>query len=459
MNPRVAYRLYLGLQLLRREPVGEALTDVRRTERFSADQLYELQMRRRREQLLFAARYVPHFQEVLAPVRERLREVRDPDQLRELVREIPPLERSTVQATPERVSAQGVGPLPSYLDKTSGTSGEPLLFPCDQRAWAYRHALMFRAMEAYGVQLGEPYGYLFGSPWHRLAKWKVRLKDWVMNRSRVSAFELGPDMLERHVQRLRRRKPVFLMGYASAVYEFCMLCREHGYDLRELPLKAMFISSEPFFPHQREVITEVTGVPCCNLYGSAEGGLNAWECPAGSLHLTLEATAVELREPDATDPETGDPAGEILVTDLMLRTMPLIRYVINDKARLSRRSCACGLAHPLLEAITGRVSEPHLLPNGRRINPNAINNLTRTFHPLGSVRRCVFVETADKRLELWLTVSEAFEDKHRRFIERETHRALGPDLPLDLRFFDHMPAIASAKLRDYIPYPPPGEEA
>lgn len=463
MNPRVAYRLYLGLQLLRGEPVGEALTDVRRTERFSADQLRALQFRRQREQLLFAARYVPYYRQLLEPHHEHIRSIEEPDQLEDLLRQLPALERETVQQRQDDLTARDIGPLPCHPDRTSGSTGTPLVFPCDQRAWAYRHALTWRAMEAYGIHPGEPYAYFVGSAWSRWNNAKLKLRDWVFNRRRISAFEIGRDSLERHWCTLRRHRPRYLLGYPSALYEFSLLCREHGFDLQELPLRAVFLSSEPVYAYQRDAIREATGVPCCNLYGSAEGGLNAYECPAGRLHLTVEATSFDLRP--SQNGQDSEGRREILVTDLMLRTMPLIRYAIGDEVTSVPASlwqqppCDCGRGHPWIEPVAGRRSETLHLPNGRRLNGNVVNYLFKSFAPLGSVRRCRFVETADQRLQLWLAVTDAFTEAQERHVEHETRQAMGPDLPLDLHVVDRLPALPSAKHRDYIPYPPPGEEA
>ena len=444
MNHKVARRLYLGLQLLRGEPVAEALADVRRSERFGLEQLLALQMSRQREQLLFAARFVPYYRQLLAPLNGQLEAVRDHAEMSALRRQLPVLEKATVQEQAEQLRARGVGPLPCHPDRTSGSTGTPLIFPCDQRAWAYRHALTFRTMQAFGVRLGDPYAYFVGLPWGGGRRWKLRVRDWVLNRSRICAFEIGPDRLARHVRQLRWRRPVCFLGYPSALYDFCLLCREHDLDLRRLKLKGVFLSSEPVHDYQRRLISEVTGAPCCNLYGSAEGGLNAFECPAGGLHLTLEATWLELRDPAAQ-------AGEILVTDLMLRTSPLVRYAVGDEVRLSSRSCDCGRAHPLIESVEGRRSEPILLPNGRRINANVINYLFKDLAPLAVFRRCRFVETPAGRLELQLMVAPGFREEHRQQVVAATLAAMGEDLPLDVVVVERMPDLPNAKHRDYVP--------
>ena len=64
-----------------------------------------------------------------------------------------------------------------------------------------------------------------------------------------------------------------------------------------------------------------------------------------------------------TNPETG----EIYVTDLLNRGMPLIRYEIGDVGALSDEPARCGAPNPVLASIGGRTADVIVLPSGRLI--------------------------------------------------------------------------------------------
>ncbi len=190
------------------------------------------------------------------------------------------------------------------------------------------------------------------------------------------------------------------------------------------------------------LIEEVTGSRCVDTYGSAEGGQSALECPAGALHLTSEATWLTVR-----DPEAGE--GDAIVTDLMLRVFPMIRYAIGDEIKLRDGVCACGRPHPMLQSIEGRSGEPIILPNGRRINANLPSYIFKPLAKHGVIRRYRFIEVGG-RLELHLVVSTRFSDEHRRVVEQETRRAFGEDVSFTVRIVDALPQLPNAKHRDYV---------
>jgi phenylacetate-CoA ligase len=265
------------------------------------------------------------------------------------------------------------------------------------------------------------------------------------NRVRISAYDIGPSALEAHLRSILSFKPSYFLGYPSALYDFCVLLRDRGIDLRSLKLKAVFLTAEPLRPFQRTLIEEVTGARSVNTYGSAEGGFCAFECPAGALHIAAEAVWLSLRGNGADAPL----AGEAILTDLMLRTFPIIRYALGDEVVLRAGKCSCGRAHPMLESIEGRSGEPITLPNGRCINSNLPSYIFKPLAPLGVVRRYRFVGSTDG-LELFMVVSSTFQQSHLKIVEQECIKALGPGLNLRIRLVDSLPTLPNAKHCDFV---------
>ena len=445
MNATVARGVYFGLQSLRREPVAAALADLRRTEWLSREELRDLQATRQPEQLRFALDRVPYYRRVLQPLRSRIASARGWDDVNAILAEMPIIEKAAVMLDPPSYTADRAEELPTFPDKTSGSSGTPVIFPCDQRSWAYRHALMFRCMEAFGVRVGEPYALFFGLHWNKMARAKVALRDSVLNRARVSAYEIGPARFDAHFDKVRRRRPTYFLGYPSAISDFCALAQERGRDLRDLRLKAVFLTAEPLRPHQRQLIEAVTGSRCVDTYGSAEGGVIALECPAGGRHTTPEATWLALRD-------TTTRTGEAIVTDMMLRAFPMIRYAMGDEIVLGADSCPCGRAQPLVASIEGRSGEPITLPNGRTVNANLPSYIFKPLAALGVIRRYRFVHRGDD-LQLFLVVSQRFQpEEHLRVVRQEIRNAFG-EVELEIHVVEDLPHLPNAKHRDYVRIP------
>lgn len=99
------------------------------------------------------------------------------------------------------------------------------------------------------------------------------------------------------------------------------------------------------FDSYQEEVQKAFGLKILSEYGSAESGLIAFECPEGNMHIAMEHVIVEEED------------GEILVTNLLSKSFPIIRYRLGDMVELADTDfkCSCGRAHPVILNIAGRV--------------------------------------------------------------------------------------------------------
>lgn len=440
MHKDIARSLYFSIQRFRGEPVVTALADVRKTEFVSVDELKHLQAKRQQAQLSFVVELVPFYRRAYRPLITSIQQAHDWNDINKIMQELPTVSKDYVRENREEFLAQNNESLKTYPSKTSGSSGTPLTFPCDQKAWAYRHALIFRNMEAFGVSIGEPYLYIFGLHWDKQSIRKTKIRDFILNRKRISAYEINQKSLCNHVRTIRNSKATHIIGYPAAIYELCLLLQQQGSDvLRHLNLKAVFLTGEPVLSYQREVIEETTGAICVNQYGSAEAGLSVAECPARNLHIMSESNWFQTNINN-----------EILITDMMLRAFPLIRYEIGDEANLSDDKCICGRPHPLVKNIVGRSGDPITLPNGSKINSHLPGYIFKPLSSLGVIRKYRFVHYSDNTLKLYLIVNENFTNEHMRIVEEETKKAFGDDIIFTIHKVDEIPHLPNAKHRSYI---------
>jgi len=102
-------------------------------------------------------------------------------------------------------------------------------------------------------------------------------------------------------------------------------------------------------------VRSLLGVASRNMYGTSELGPIASACDSHTpMHLFDQYREVEIiRGRDSV--EDGQ-CGEIVVTDLSNKALPLIRYRVGDVGRIFRGKCQCGRVTPRLEVL-GRVHE------------------------------------------------------------------------------------------------------
>jgi len=93
------------------------------------------------------------------------------------------------------------------------------------------------------------------------------------------------------------------------------------------------------------------------IYSSTETGIVGTQCPripVGTFHLA-DTVYVELIDPE-NEKLTGENQGEIVVTSLLNRASPCIRYRLGDLVTFPDEACSCGNPAPLVK-LAGRVDD------------------------------------------------------------------------------------------------------
>ncbi|MBN2461097.1 MAG: phenylacetate--CoA ligase family protein, partial [Candidatus Cloacimonetes bacterium] len=207
--------------------------------------------------------------------------------------------------------------------KTSGSTGIPVEIYLSRDAEAYRRAGHLRMLHWWGIKPSDRSGLIWGNL--EISQRKVNLlKRWkrdLLNREYfIDVFKLRSGTVEQYFQELVDFEPVYLRGYTSGLVQFAELVTSQHLDPAELKLKVIFVTSEILSEKDRRFISEIFGCPVANEYGAADGGLFAYECPEGGMHIFEEAVYIF----------TGE-KGEACVNEYHNLLMPLINYEIGDR--------------------------------------------------------------------------------------------------------------------------------
>jgi phenylacetate-CoA ligase len=121
---------------------------------------------------------------------------------------------------------------------------------------------------------------------------------------------------------------------------------------RPRPLKLLVGGGEGISPRLRAALEGYWRAPVRMTYASTEAAtILGFECGHGGYHVDEFDFVVEIDEPD----DAG--YGEILLTTVHRRVMPLVRYRTGDVARWLPEPCACGLPFRRISTIAGRRDE------------------------------------------------------------------------------------------------------
>jgi len=149
---------------------------------------------------------------------------------------------------------------------------------------------------------------------------------------------------------------------------------EQGVSLRDTRLRAGVFGGEPWSEGMRNHIETSAGVEAFDIYGLSEviGPGVATECREHSgLHVFEDHFF-----PEVVDPATGEVVpdgdeGELVLTTLTKRAMPLIRYRTHDVTRLIPGQCACGRTLRRIQRISCRTDDL-VIVRGVNIYPSQV---------------------------------------------------------------------------------------
>ena len=326
-------------------PRGRAYRFLQRSQWLSREELERVQLAALND-VLAAARRIPFYRERLEAASIGPEGVRSLEELASL----PPLERADVQ----RLGIEGMRRPGGFVIRrqTSGTTGQPVevVWPLEMMAWV--DGADRRSLDWLGVGLGDRRLYVRGSTSSSRLSRRIRALAFNSDRVIPAALE-DAEYRQAAVARVRRKPPAIVFGNVKSTDRLALAVEG------DAPFEAGVVvtTAGKLHPHYREMIERGFDCPLYERYGTLEIGLIAHPCREQKRqHLAAEVVLVEVVREDGTPAEPGE-LGDVLVTCLRNRTMPLIRYRVGDLGSLAGDSCPCGRGLPVLESLVGRTNE------------------------------------------------------------------------------------------------------
>jgi len=328
-------------------------------ERLPLERLAERQDARLHRILTHAARNVAFYHEAW-----KGESVPDASDVRSFHRELPLITKRDLQRDFESLRAS---PHPERTTRktTGGSTGEPVTIIKDRSATAAERAAMWHAYGWHRIDVADRAVRFWGTAERANRDRRLdALADRLMNRIRVSAFAFSDDDLDLYWEKCKTFAPVYFHGYVSMLELFARYVNRNDLPGGALGLKAVIATSEALTEPVRAEIERAFAAPVRGEYGSGEIGSVAFECENARYHIMSENVLVEILRPDGTPAPPGE-RGEIVLTDLNNRALPLIRYRIGDLGSFGD-GCPCGRTFPILSSIVGRAYDFVTTPDGRR---------------------------------------------------------------------------------------------
>ena len=283
----------------------------------------------------------------------------------------PILKKIDLQENKDKLIRKDVKPS-GYL-KTGGSTGEPLHLPTWEDTETGSSMWLGRA--AYGIEPGMKtfliwgHHHLYGKGFKRQINiLKRKLKDWLSNMYRVSAYDLSEEAMGQAFDKYKHFSPEFIIGFSPSVLSFCRINKKRKNECKMHP-KAVLCTAGPLSVSEMEEISLFFQAPVCMEYGSVECAVMAYTEPHEEVYKVFWDTHLIQG--------TKDDVGEVknIVTRLAPCYVPMIRYDIGDYLEIRHDESLDSIIR--IETVKGRPSDIVQLANSTAFSASLIGDCVK----------------------------------------------------------------------------------
>lgn len=244
---------------------------------------------------------------------------------------------------------------------SGGSSGRRGVFVYGRADWTEVLAVLVRCWGAYfgfAPRLPRRRFATIGAdhPLHMGGRWNRSVDTGAHRMLRLDARDPTGELVEA----LNAFRPEGITTYPATIAQLAE--RQLAGELRIAP-EIIATSGEVSTVEMTERVTAAFGRVPFNYYGASEAPFIAADCDRhAGLHVFEDHVQIEVVDEEYRPVPVGEPGSRLLVTSLINRTQPLIRYELNDLLTLSPDPCPCGRPFPLLESVGGRSDDVLELP-------------------------------------------------------------------------------------------------
>ena len=346
--------------------------------------------------------------------------------------DLPVLTKKDLQKPLKDRLSNGYSEKTVFVNKTSGSSGDPFVFAKDKEAHAITWASIIHRFGWYDVDFNSSYqARFYGIPLDFIGYRKERLKDFLSKRYRFPIFDLSDKVLDGVLEHFKTKKFDYINGYTSSIVLFGKYLQARNIILTDVcpTLKVCMVTSEMLFEEDKILLEKHLGIPVVNEYGASELDLIAFQSRSDGTNdewqVNSETLFVEILD-ENNQPVPYGKEGKVVITSLYNKAHPFIRYEIGDVGILDEKST---LKKPILKKLIGRTSDVAILPSGKKSPGLTFYYVTKSIiEDDGNVKEFIVRQTKLDSFEIDYVSSEELTLEQILEIEKAIAKYLEPGL-------------------------------
>lgn len=363
---------------------------------------------------------------------------------------IPILTKRDLQQPLANRLSEGFSKKDIYINKTSGSSGDPFIFAKDK----FCHALTWVGFQDryswFDLDINQSkQARFYGIPLNKTAYYKERFKDFLSNRYRFSVFDLSDEQFETNLVKFKSTPFDYINGYTSSIVQFAKFLQRKNLVLKAIcpTLKACIVTSEMLFENDKKLLETYLGVPIINEYGAAELGLIAFQNKNGAWIINNEDLFVEILDENNQPLPYGE-AGRVVITSLYNKAHPFIRYDLGDIGKLSKDNTE---NKPILETLVGRTNDIVRLPSGKKAAGLTFYYVTKTvIEDDGNVKEFIIEQLKIDTYKISYTSREMLSEEKIKAINKAIETYLEFGLTIQFERKEFLDRSNRGKLKQFI---------
>ncbi len=336
-----------------------------------------------------------------------------------------------------------------YVNKTSGSSGDPFIFAKDKFSHALTWAVIQNRFGWYGLDFNtSQQARFYGIPLDKKGYYKERFKDKLSKRYRFSVFDLSDEAFNSHLQKFKSTSFEYINGYTSSIVQFAKFLERQSICLTTIcpTLSACVVTSEMLFDKDKKLMEQQFGVPVINEYGASELDLIAFQNTNNDWQLNSETLYVEILDENDVILPYGE-EGRIVITSLYNKAHPFIRYDIGDIGVISKKST---LKTPLLKTLIGRTNDIAILPSGKKAAGLTFYYITKSIiEDDGNVKEFVIEQLEPHLFKVIYVSLTTLSEEKKNTITQEMERYLENGLTIRFEKQHTLKRSKSGKLKQF----------
>jgi len=337
-----------------------------------------------------------------------------------------------------------------YVNKTSGSSGDPFTFAKDKYCHALTWANIINRFGWYGIDFNSSLqARFYGIPLDIIGNTKERVKDLLTHRYRFPIFDLSDAICETILKKFQKKKFDYINGYTSSIVLFAKFLQQKNIVLKSVcpSLKCCVVTSEMLFDDDKILLENYFGVPIINEYGASELDLIAFQNNDGDWQVNSETLFVEILDSKNNVLPYGK-EGRVVITSLYNKAHPFIRYDIGDIGILDEKSTS---KKPILKKLIGRTNDIAVLPSGKKSPGLTFYYVTKSIiEDDGNVKEFIIIQSKIDTFDIEYISQIALSESQISTIEKAITTYLENGLTLTFTRKEKLERSKSGKLKQFV---------